>query len=375
MSNKNVEQFISFLLNNKSMSNKQRSIVTSLFVRDLTSPEGSILQVPTPSKTQNFHPEKCETEIIFRFLHLFSEKDALKYTTHTWERSPDTGKFIYEDFESFKEAYSSILNEWEQKICSIGNSDLWILIKNFLLNTDTNYFWGEGKLQVGYNKYLALWMKNNPDNQPFSMPLSEFPESIRPQTINKRSLNSFNDVVEIFKHCIEFRDNDFYYTVKRTFKNKSFNINKEKLKTLQGITFYTHTQNVKNALEIISGNISNRTEYPDIEISCTSTSGDTRNSIQLEILQVGSFSNREIESPKVLGMDPNGDIATIKKNLHNLCDFSVESIFKRDGNFIPLRINYLSSDKKTKGFEHIPKETCCGFKYILTFYTYNSLSS
>lgn len=372
MSKKNVEKFVKFLLNNKNMNRKQRYEVSRLLVRDAASISGAASQDSVPSDEKEFRPEHCDTETIFRFLHLFGEKEALKYTTHTWERSAETGAFIFTDFDSFKNQYSAILTEWEKKINILGNTELWMLIRNFLLNDDANFYWGEDRIQVGYNKYLAKWMKDNPDNQPFSMPLSEFPPSIRPRVVNKRSLNSFNDVVEIFKHSIEFRDNDLYSAVKRIFKNKSFNINKEKLTTLQGVTFYTHTQKVKYALETIAGNIFNRAEFPDIEISCNTTGGKTKSSIRLEILQVGSFSNKGIDEPKVIGEDPNGDLATIKNSLRNLCDFSVESVFKHNGKFCPLRINYLvSKKKKTPAFEDISKDSCRGFKYVLTFYNYN----
>lgn len=372
MSKKNVEQFVRFLLNNKNLNNKQKNEVSRLLVRDTIPINGDAPQNSVPSENKEFYPEYCDTETIFRFLHLFGEKEALKYTTHTWERCAETGAYIFNDFDSFKEQYSAILKKWEKRINILGNTELWMLIRNFLLNDDANYYWGEDKIHVGYNKYLAKWMKDNPNNQPFSMPLSEFPPSIRPGVINKRSLNSFNDIVEIFKRSIEFRDNDLYSAVKRIFKNKSFNINKEKLSSLQGVTFYTHTQKVKYALETIAGNIFNRAEYPEIEISCETIDIQTRIAIRITILQVGSFSNRSIDDPKVIGKDTNGDIATIKNSLCNLCEFSVESIFKQNGKLCPLRINYLTSkENNNPAFEEISKDSCCGFKYILTFYNYN----
>ena len=369
MSKKNVELFVKYLLNSNNLDQEQRKAVSRLLTRD----SGSVPSVQESIKTlSDFKSERHNTETIFRFLHLFGEKDALKYTTHTWEHSPGTEDFKFKDFETFKKRYSDILNEWKDKILILGNTELWMLIQNFLLNDDTQFYWGEDKIRVGYNKYLAKWMDNNPGNQPFSMPLSEFPESIRPSVINKRSLNSFNDVVEIFKHSIEFRDNDLYNAIKRIFKNKSFRINREKLATIQGVTFYTHTQKIKNALEIIAGNIFNRAEFPDFEVSCTTKTGKEKNTIQLEILQLDSYSNKDVNDPKVLGIDPNGDIASIKNLLRNLCDFSVVSRFKQDDEFKYLRINYLVSDSRPGyNIEVVNEYDCKGFKYILTFYTYN----
>ena len=371
MGKKNVEQFVKFLLNSKNLNREQIRAVSRLFARDSGFIYEAPKEEPVEAASSEYKPERHDTETIFRFLHLFGEKEALKYTTHTWERSPETGEFIFQDFKEFKKQYSDILDEWERKIIIIGNTELWMLIRNFLLNDDTQFYWGEEKIHVGYNKYLAKWMKDNPGNQPFSMPLSEFPESIRPGVVNKRSLNSFNDVVEIFKHSIEFRDNDLYNATKRIFKNKSFCIDKEKLATLQGVTFYTHTQKVKNALEIIAGNIFNRADFPDIEISCSTNTGNERNAIQIEILQLDSFSNKDVDNPKVLGTDPNGDIASIKDLLRNLCDLSVVSRFKLEDEFKCLRINYLvSGNKSVSGIEALQEEECKGFKYILTFYNY-----
>ena len=397
MNKNNIELFIKFLFSNKALNHIQKREVSKLLARDASyiqnttniNIEGtgdnnsSTITVSEDSRTpkdsfdctivdEPYKPTIIDTETIFRFLHLFGEKEALKYTTHTWERSPETGEFIFQDFMVFKKQYSDILEKWKHKILFLGNTDLWMLVCNFLLNDETKFYWGEEKIRIGYNKYLAKWMKDNPGNQPFSMPLSEFPESIRPGIINKRSLNSFYDVVEIFKHSIEFRDNDLYIAIKRIFKNKSFIINKEKLTTLQGVSFYSHTQKVKNALEVIAGNIFNRAEYPNIEISCLTNTGKERNSIQLEILQLDSYSNKDVNNPKVLGTDSNGDISSIKNLLRNLCDFSVVSRFKQDDEFKCLRINYLvSGNNAVSGIESIHEDDCKGFKYILTFYNYN----
>ena len=79
-----------------------------------------------------------------------------------------------------------------------------------------------------------------------------------------------------------------------------------------------------------------------------------------------------MNDPKVLGIDPNGDIASIKNQLRNLCDFSVVSRFKQDDEFKYLRINYLVSDSRSgSNIEVVNEYDCKGFKYILTFYTYN----
>ena len=396
MGQNNIELFIKFLLSNKALDHIQKREVSKLLARDAsyiqsvtnTQPEvvdvTNPVSVTTPSENvanqdtsegtivnEPYKPTIIDTETIYRFLHLFGEKEALKYTTHIWDKSKEQEGFIYENFAAFKKQYKKILMEWSKRINDLGNGELWNLIRNFLLNDDGYYYWSEYKIRVGYNKYLAQWMDNNPGKRPSSMPLTEFPEDIRPGVINKRTLDTFNDIIDIFKKCIEFRDDNFYRTVKNTFKNKSFNVDKEKLKDLEGVTFYTHTQKVKEALEIIAANIFNRKDYPNVEITLKRQEDEQGNAIQLGILQVGSYSNKDLNDSKVLGIDQNGDIYTLKEKLNNLCDFSVESKFRVNNELRCFHIDYLTSDKECHdGIYPISEKDCLGFKYILTFHTY-----
>jgi hypothetical protein len=99
---------------------------------------------------------------------------------------------------------------------------------------------------------------------------------------------------------------------------------------------------------------------------------DCKERIELRILQVGSFSNRNVNDSKIVANTADGDIARIREKLKNLCDFSIESLFRVNEELIPCRINYLSSKEGTKRVEVIEKNECLGFSYILTFYTYNN---
>lgn len=372
MSKQNIENFVKFLLNNKNLDRIQKREVSKLLARDSMSIHNMDVGEGPMNETQEIVTRNSDVKLIFDFLHLFGEKNALKYTTHAWEHSSENGDYEFADYDEFRNKYAKILSNWEEKIIKKGNTDLWMLVKNFLLNDDALFPWGEHKIFIGHDKYVAQWMKNNPDQQPFSMPLSEFPEDLRPGIVNKKSLYSFNDVVELFKHSIEFRDDKLYSAVKKIFKNKSFNIDKDKLSTLQGITFYTHTQKVKEVFTIIADNIFSRTDHPELEISCTTKESAKRNSIRIEILQKESFSNRPITDPKITGANKDGAIASIISKLHNLSDFSIESKFKVDDQIKCLHIDYLISDSpKEKAFYDIPESACIGFKYILTFYSFN----
>jgi len=128
---------------------------------------------------------------------------------------------------------------------------------------------------------------------------------------------------------------------------------------------------VKEALEIIAANIFNRPDYPDIEITLNREENEFGSSIQLGILQLGSYSNKNLYDVKVLGVDPNGDIYTLKEKLNNLCDFAVESKFRVNNELRCFHIDYLTSNKECQnGIRPISEQDCLGFKYILTFHTY-----
>ncbi len=401
-----VDVFVDKILSSPSSTSGIKKKVASLLI------ESSIKK-----KTQTLSAEKesgiilkankglyHDPEFVSRFLHQFTEKDcqALKFTTHYWDKDSD-GNFNYDSFKAFKEAYLNILldknksldsykelypsiisnqgsrsstNITQLEILNYRCEHLWQLIRNFLVNDDATYPWGEHKLKIGYNKYLNDWMDKNPQQQPFAMPLSYYqeiglPELIPQKLINGKKLYDFGDVVELFKHCIEFRDDDLYKTARIIFKSSDISINKELLSTLKGCVFYTDTSLVKNALRVIAGNIHQRTEHPNVEISCITNEEANRKRISLELLQIDSYSYRDVTDAKI---DPNsneGDLATIKNQLRNLCDFSIESLFKVNGVVKPLRINYLSSNfDNYQIIEDIDEKSCAGFKYILNFYNY-----
>lgn len=367
MNNRN-SHFLNYLLSNKHLTREQRREISQLLVREISN------EIERNTGLDNRLSEDIplatvhDVKHVFDFLHLFTEEDALKYTTHTWDRSSETGNYFFKNYSYFKIQIKDTLktnNIYEY------SEELWKLTNNFLKNNDGKFGWSEHQIKIGYNKYVEQWMKENPGEQPMAMPLSAFPSDMRPGLINRITLSSFSDIVDIFKRCIEFRDNDLYLMVRKVFKKKGFNVVREKLDTLKGIVFYTHTESIKNVLEQIAGNIFLRPEYPTIEIICKKREGKQRDEIILEILHVGSFSNRSITDEKVLGKNEDSTFHKIVKTLNNLCDFSVESTFRDMNDAIkPYRINYLVSEDEKPLFQEIPEQDCRGYKSILTFYKY-----
>lgn len=362
-------RFLKYLLANKKLTREQKREISQLLVRDLSNDIQPKAKRPIDGKSVP-KAKKHDVKPVFDFLHMFTEKEALKYTTHTWDRDTDTGNYCFTSYADFKSKYEKILRNKKNNIFPYSK-DLWKLTKNFLLNNDARYDWSEHHIKIGYNFFVEQWMQNNPEEQPMAMPLSAFPSDMRPGPINRSTLSSFSDVVDIFKRCIEFRDNDLYFMVRKVFKKKGFNIDSKKLDTLKGVVFYTHTEVIKSVLEQIAGNISFRPEYPNIEISCKMKKGEHRDEIILEILQIGSFSDKPITDEKVLGKNIDSTFHNIVNKLKNLCDFSVESKFRDvDGAIKPFRINYLVSEEDRPLYQEIPEADCKGYKSILTFYKY-----
>ena len=387
MGNFDKQYFLNFILNNKNLTRAQIRKRNSLLVRDcLVENKEKLATIAIDdsspiSTTEIASQQDCmvhEPQKIVAFLHQFTDSNtlALKYTSHFWDRKTDTGEYPYSSFREFKKAYMDILE------ASDGHSldsirllceHLWQIIRNFLVNDDAKYPWSQYKLKIGYNKYLEEWMDSHPGNQPFSMPISSFPQSVQPKTlIEGKTLVYFSDVVDIFKRCIEFRDNDLFFSVMRIFKESpDHKLDMKLLNTLRGRSMYTDTELVNDALRIIARNIFHRSTFPELKISCKLITANEGEAIQLRILQVGSFSDKDVNDPKILAQDGEGDLARIKTKLLNLCDFSVESRFRIKEELKFCRINYLSSIASPPSrVEEIEEQGCEGFTYILTFYSY-----
>ena len=208
-------------------------------------------------------------------------------------------------------------------------------------------------------------MDSNPGLQPANMPITAFPKEFQPKGLIKgKVLSYFSDIIELFKHCIEFRDNDFLLSVTKLFKNSDYHVVKNGLEDMQGV--FTDTELVKDALSIIAGNL--RPMYPDVIINCSSYVVDGAKVVEVRILQKGSFSYRNIDDGKIKAVSGEGDFYRIKGKLFNLCDFAVESNFKVGNDLRHCRINYLSSDNNIEDIVFIDDKECEGFTYVLTFY-------
>lgn len=372
-----IQDFVYYLTHSKSFTREQKAKIYLLLARGLSMPKtGKSISKSVENDEKSLNTRICEfhePQKVFEFLHKFTiNKTALKYTTHFWDKNSKDDKYAYDSFEDFRTIYKEDLKSGDCNLSSIFTlcEPLWETVKNFLLQDIPQYPWSEYKLKLGYNKYVDEWMMANPGHQPASMPLSAFPKELQPkELINGRVLSYFSDIIEIFKRCIEFRDNDLYISVWKIFKSADHNIDEKELESLKGCAIYTDTELIKEALRIIAGNIFQRPMYPELKVCCVPVTKDEKPLVQLRILQVGSFSNRDINDAKIKASSDEGDFHRIKEKIRNLCDFAVESRFRTSNGFRHCRINYLSSFEKTEDIEFLDNTECKGFTYILTFYT------
>lgn len=364
--------FVSMLMKDSSLSEKNKEKIIELLAKELRKVEYRVEKNGEEESRSIHAPRK-----VVDFLSKFTRKDSvLKYTTHLWDLNPGDKQLEFDGYEDFVGKYKpEVENLYDY------NPQLHFLIRNFLISDketkDSKYWWGKYRLKVGYcfpKDVMRNWMNANPGKRPFAMPLSVLPEEYIPQErINDKTLVYFEDIVEIFKCAIEFRDNNLYYLVKNVFRNSDTQVDPDKLETLKGKCFYTDTFQVEQALQIIAGNIRMRSTSPSVEISAEEQIIGEDRFVVLNILHVDSYSDKSIDDDKLNLKNSKGQMKDIKDKLCSLCDFSVESRFREYESSKYFRIDYLY-DRNANKFprrirideEHI--DNCRGFKYILKFY-------
>lgn len=380
--------FIDLLSNALNLSESQRGRIQRLMVRDLKS---GVLSKSYRQKTEEGGKEESNKEgkmlhdpkLVQNFMQAFSRNDTLKYTTHVWERNVE-GKYKWPDFDSFYNAYRKELTGSEDRSLTGNNMSIWKLhdysrslqytIMNFLFphkDGEKRVWDKEHGLNIGYcypEGLMSQWMEDNPNQQPYAMPLSVYPEELQyNKRIGGRYLSNFEDLVNVFKHDIRVVDDELYYLFRQVFRGTDYVIDEEALDTLKGYSFYTDVQGLKSALQIIESNISNRPQYNQVRI--LANYDKEKGKLAIGITQIGSFSDKQIDDGKLMLTDPSGQMLAIKKCLQSLCDFSVISRFRKDSKLGNYKIDYLYNTDSNAAPQIEPMSgEAEGFTYLLTFY-------
>jgi len=325
-------------------------------------------------KRENHKPQE-----ILNWLKYFTlENSNIKYSTHIWDGNH------YNSYKDFIESIDNDFTDYNFSKMQFYNKDLyWNKIYPFLFQKDltsiqrggiTKYGWGKYKLKIGwqYPEILGKWCEINFDNKtgdskmPMTMGISK--ELLPKERIKGKTIQYFEDIVDVFKDEIEFRNDDLYLEVKKIIRQELSSFNFEGLDKLKGKSFYTNTESISLVLRRIFKIIKKYSEHQEIKLD----SFLKDDSIFIEILQVNSFSNKDINHPKIILKEKTGDFYYIVNKLKSLCDFSIESKFRwnNDKKITSTRIDYLYDgvdDNDWKPETKILKEEAQGFKYILKF--------
>jgi hypothetical protein len=335
-------------------------------------------------ENENYHnPQK-----VLGWLQLFTQNDSdIKFSTHLWD---DLGRY-----ETINEFFSKINENWKYHKFSIlpnYNHNLYYeKVYPFLFQRDLTrlekdpnekkeFGWGRGDqlIKIGwqYPNIIKEWCANHFDEKtnkktPFEM---EVPNNVLPsRKIHGIPIKYFEDVVEVFKKEIEFRDNDLYYRIKRLVKKRlsEFNIDENALKSLKGHSFFTNTEYVEKSIDRILYHISKRTENPEVKIYGSITMD--KNYFVLEIVHKGSFSDKLLNNNKIQLNKDSGDMLYIlRRTLQSLCDYAIESRFREieSGELVSYRIHYLYNgveEQNWQPFKEKMDKGAEGFKHILNF--------
>jgi len=335
---------------------KQRFLkLTKSIEKATTLKKAEASKITSKFQRINHNPKK-----LVYLLKRFSENgNALKFSTHRWENG------IYESLSDF---LKKLEIEWEKISPEIYEIKKTLSAKIYaFLNSEEVEEKGWGPLEKGKNqglikygwksKELKHWCELNQNEQPFDFPIPQ------PKVINYDGItaNYFIDITDIFKRQIEFRVegdqlNNFFLDLRKKRLGDEFNLIQENTK---GISFYTDVESFKNVLIRVFEEMRKTPEYPEIKINISEKEGYR----EIKVIQAGSICKRGINDAKIIET-LGGDFSSIKRELENLCDWSIESKFKDEKCY---RINYLVSNQEIKQIEEL--ENCEGFTHIFKFYS------
>ena len=324
---------------------------------------------------KKFHNPKKVNE----WLQCFTQNNtAIKFSTHLWDDN------LYPTYENYIGALNDDYNKYNFWDLQHYSNDLyWNKIYPFLFQKELTSLQKSGTIKFGWGRYNVKigWQypaliksfcekkfdnKGNKASTPFAMDL---PKELMPEVPSK-TIKSFEEVVNLFKQEIEFRDNSLWVGVMTELRQNLLHnvIDPEDLKSLKGCSFYTNTEYVLKAISRIFAMIKARAESLRATIACAYCE-ETHQYI-IEILHLNSYSDLIINHPKLMS-EEKGDLSILRTTLLSLCDFSIESRFKdSSGKIMFARVEYLYDEVELNEWKPniIPLvEDPGGFKFILKF--------
>ena len=280
----------------------------------------------------------------------FTIDTPIKYSTHLW----DFGN-LEKEYGGFQGFINSIQKQWKiigEELKELS-PNLHQKIYNFLLNKESTTSWySQVDISIGWSSLEGLEAWCNAGNNPFEFKLEKEYE------VEGKTIGTFGEVIALFKKEIEIRNEnnmlEEIFLVEKQKLGRKFQV---ELVNLKGKSFYTDIEKFKNVIERIFDEIKKRQEFSHIEVKCINKDKDF---MELQIIQIDSEAGRDAE--EMLDEVNDGDWKIIKENLLNLCDWSIESYYDKQG----YRVNYLQSSlvKEIEKLDEIPK----GFTHTMRFY-------
>jgi|GEM_PF-2147696 len=320
---------------------------------------------------------------IVEWLNLFHQESAIKYSTHLWDDKklfPTYRDFIKQIQQEFKEYNFYDMPKYNS---NLYYEKIYPFLFQYQLTSiegsgDKKYSWGRYKIKIGwqYPKTVQNWCVENYDKPviqnkttPFEMPI---PGDLKPDNpIDGKTIQFFENVIEVFKKEIEFRDNDLYKVFRfLTAKyGRYLDVDQNDIKKLKGVSFYTNTEHIEMALENIFQMIKERAteDSKKVKIRCKKN----ENSYELEIVHLHSFSLKDLDHPKLQIPENYGSMAGLRNKFRSLCHFSIQSKFRnKSGVLGDYEIAYLYDGVKKENWK--PKitpldEEAVGFVYKMIF--------
>jgi hypothetical protein len=254
----------------------------------------------------NFHnPSK-----VVNFLKLFGQETVFKYTTHSWDNPGSIYLYSIENFYHYLKESKKELNFFKEHIATYN------LCNNFLYNEDIKNFWlyKNKKFTTGWQFFKQL-QKDEKFN--FNIKLDK--NTIPNDKIDGVEVQTIQDVINIFRKCIQFKEDSLNKTIKDIFKDFESELN-----IADDMEPYINTESFQNLLKNIIAQFNER-GLKKIIIKTTRS----QHCLDLYITQLDSYS------PKLLDLNnPNlfigGNTSSIISNAYGLCDYSIISNFKID---------------------------------------------
>jgi hypothetical protein len=276
---------------------------------------------------------------ITRFLKNFEENTALKFSTHIWDKTDFLATYV-----SFIAKLNKEKKDYKFNDLFRYNRHLYNLLNYFLyeprnipsINGIPQFGWPNEELKdlkIGWQfpkNILKDWSTENYDletNENKKYPMEMIvPIELKPTIrIKNKEVNSFEDVVNIFKTEIQFRngEDNLYKQVKFSL-SKNHLINSDlSVENLKDLHFYTYTRGIISAIDSIFISFPQENEsYRDVSFEVISQS----EYLEIKITHLNSFPDKplEIENPNKFF---SGNSLAIINHLFSLCDYSIISKF------------------------------------------------